>query len=278
MVDRVVLGMNRLAGNLADALVAYTNDYATHSPFLSRYVGKKLQVIPPPVELADCTAEEEKEFRDKHQLEGRKVIGISARLATEKGVEVLLKALPQVLAAYPSAQVLHAGMHEGVIGEEAYAQRLAPLFKKYQDNYKLLGNLEGAEYSAFHSSLDCLVMSSLNSTESFGLVQIEAMMNGTPVAACNLPGVRQPVTMTGMGEVTEIGDHDALAKAIIKLLDDKEAYVRSPEIIGDSFSPDSTAAAYVELFSKLQQDRMQPGIGEPAAYQRLRAMRDAFKK
>jgi hypothetical protein len=36
-----------------------------------------------------------------------------------------------------------------------------------------------------------------------GLVQIEAMRNGVPMTAS--PGVRQPVTMTGMGEVTQVG-------------------------------------------------------------------------
>jgi glycosyltransferase involved in cell wall biosynthesis len=54
VVDRVVLTMNRLAGKLADAIVTYTADYGEHSPYLSRYMGKKLHIIPPPVELASC--------------------------------------------------------------------------------------------------------------------------------------------------------------------------------------------------------------------------------
>lgn len=125
------------------------------------------------------------------------MIGISARLATEKGVEVLLKALPLVLAVHPEALVLHAS--PPALGEEEYAARLAPLFAQYKDYYRRLNTLTGAELTAFYQNLDVLVISSLNSTESFGLVQIEAMMNGVPVAASNLPGVRQPVSMTGMG-------------------------------------------------------------------------------
>jgi len=63
-----------------------------------------------------------------------------------------------------------------------------------------------------------LVIPSLNSTEAFGLVQIEAMINGVPSIASNLPGVRQPVQMHGMGRVTPIGSSSALAEALIEVL------------------------------------------------------------
>lgn len=275
LVDRVVLSMNQLAGQLADAVVTYTRDYAENSPFLAQFLGEKLHIIPPPVELAPCTDTAVAHFRAQHQLDGRPVIGISARLAAEKGVEVLLKALPKVLARFPQARVLHAGPYKEIIGEEAYAARLAPLFEKYRAQYRLLGTLHGEELAAFYQSLDLLCIPSLNSTESFGLVQIEAMRSGAPVAACNLPGVRQPVTMTGMGEVTAVGDPDALAEAIIRILADRARYVRDPELIARSFEPAQTAVAYVQLFEALQQGRPERSAPEPAAYERLRAMRDA---
>ena len=60
---------------------------------------------------------------------GGPVIGVSARLASEKGIEVLLNALPIVLEKFPDALILHAGQYENIIGEEAYAARLAPLFQ-----------------------------------------------------------------------------------------------------------------------------------------------------
>ncbi len=119
-------------------------------------------------------------------------------------------------------------------------------------------------------------MPSLNSTESFGLVQIEAMQNDVPVAACALPGVRQPVAMTGMGEVTAVSDHIALAQAISQILRHKQAYQRDSQLIGQTFSPDETAKAYVELFQKLQRGKLVGQTAEPPAYDRLRAMRDQY--
>ncbi|HRQ37067.1 MAG TPA: glycosyltransferase family 4 protein [Chloroflexota bacterium] len=277
LVDRVVHNMNRMAGNLADAVVTYTRDYGTHSPYLSQYLGKKLHIIPPPVELTYCSDEAAQQFCEVQGLHGRPVIGIAARLATEKGVEVLLNALPTVLAAFPDAIVLHAGPYKNILGEEEYAARLAPLFEKYKNHYRLLGNLEGADLTAFYKNLDVLCVTSLNSTESFGLVQIEAMQNGVPVAACALPGVRQPVTMTGMGEVTPIGDHEVLAQAIIRILSDKRPYQRDPRLIADSFSPAQTAVAYIQLFQDLLNGRHDPTTREPAAYERLRQMRDGWE-
>lgn len=275
VVDRVVMAANRAAGSLAQAIVTYTRDFGSHSPYLSRYLGHKLFIIPPPVELAPATGEETAQFKAKHNLENKKVIGISARIAAEKGIEVLLQALPAVLEKFPNAHVMHANPE--TIGEQAYAARLAPLFKKYEANYHLLGALHGSELTAFYRNLDCLVVCSLNNTETFGLVQIEAMMNGVPSVAVDLPGVRQPVTMTGMGEITPIGDAAALATAINRILADPEKYVKDPAVIAESFSPDATAAAYVDLFNNLLQKEVDRGAAEPAAYERLREENKAWK-
>jgi glycosyltransferase involved in cell wall biosynthesis len=274
LVDKVVGTMNQWAGNLADAVVTYTRDYGMNTPFLRQYAGKKLHIIPPPVSLEPATPEDKQVFYEKHGLHGRVTIGISARLATEKGVEVLLHALPHILQEHPNALVLHAGPYQNVLGEEAYAARLAPLFQQYEASYKRLGTLHGRELTAFYQNLDCLVICSLNSTESFGLVQIEAMSHGVPVAASNLPGVRQAVTMTGMGEVTPIGDHLALAQAINRILADKTAYQKDAHLIAASFSPDQTASEYVRLFEGLIHGRVDPTLPEPPAYEQLRNMKD----
>lgn len=275
VVDRVVGAMNRAAGSLADAVVTYTDDFGRHSPYLSRYLGTKLHVVPPPVETAEASAEETESFRLRYSLNGHQVIGIVARLAAEKGIEVLLRALPTILDRYPEARVIHAGPFEGVIGEEPYAARLAPMIAEFQGHYDLIGPIEGKELTSMYQNADCLVMCSLNNTETFGLVQVEAMMNGVPVVACDLPGVRQPVAMTGMGEITPVNDPLALAKAVIRVLDNQGAYLRSPESISECFSPDQTAVEYVRLFDDLLAGKTPETNTEPVAYRQLKQLRDA---
>ncbi len=251
LVNRVVLGMNHLAGLWADKVVAYTEDFATHSPYLSRFAAK-VEVIPPPVELPAVTAVQVHEFARQHGLEeAGPVIGMAARLAAEKGVEVLLEALPRVLEVHPRARVLFAGQYRDVLGEEAYARRLAPLFARYRDHWTFLGVLNPTEMAAFYPNLDVIVVPSLNSTESFGLVQVEAMLCGTPSIASDLPGVRQPVLQSGMGEVVPVGDGGALADAILRVVSKREQYIRPHDEIAARWNVERTAAGYEALFERL---------------------------
>lgn len=249
VANRVVDVANQAAAALATRIVAYTQDFADHSPYL-RLWHTKVTIIPPPVEVAEIPESEIDAFRRRWNLQGP-VIGMAARLAAEKGVEVLLAALPRILAVYPTARVLFAGPHEHVLGEEAYARRLAPLFAQFRDHWTFLGTLDPREMAAFFPNLDVLVVPSLNSTETFGLVQVEAMLCGTPTVASNLPGVRQPPLMTGMGKVVPIGDATALAEAILEIIGNRTAYVRPREEIAALFSTERTVIEYENLFRQL---------------------------
>jgi glycosyltransferase involved in cell wall biosynthesis len=178
---------------------------------------------------------------------------MAARFAAEKGVEVLLDAMPKILKKYPNAQVLFAGTHQNVMGEQAYYDRLVPRIREYetQGHWAFLGNLDPAQMSAFYPNLDVLTVPSLNSTEAFGLVQIEAMMNGVPCVPSALPGVRQPVQMHGMGVVSEIGKADSLASAILEVLDNPAKYRGDIDVIKKAYDPDSIAQEYEKLFARL---------------------------
>lgn len=250
MANSAVDLSNRIAGTVATAIVAYTHDYADHSPFLRQF-RSKIRVIPPPVEVASIPDTAVQGFRRRWNIQGP-IIGMAARLAAEKGVEVLLNALPRILEIYPTARVLYAGQFENVLGEEAYALRLAPLFEQYRDHWTFLGTLNASEMAAFFPNCDVLVVPSLNSTESFGLVQIEAMLCGTPCVASNLPGVRQPVMQTGMGLVAPIGNSYALADAILHILKDRAHFVRPRAEIAAQFNTGRTANAYEVLIDELR--------------------------
>jgi glycosyltransferase involved in cell wall biosynthesis len=252
-VNMVVDIMNNAAGILSNHIVTYTQDYADHSPYLSRYASKLTPILPP-VELPDPLPGAIQTFAREHHIDERKpVIGMAARFAAEKGVEVLLDALPGILKKYPKAQVLYAGTYQNVMGEQAYSDRLMPRIREYQlaGHWTFLGNLDPVQMAAFYPNLDVFTVPSLNSTEAFGLVQIEAMMNGVPCVASALPGVRQPVKMHGMGRIAKIGDSTDLADAILEVLNEPQKFKGDVEAIKKAYNPDSVAQEYEKLFVKL---------------------------
>jgi len=251
VVDKVVFVSNYLAGFLSQAIVSYTQDFAQHSPFLSRFM-RKVRVVPPPVIMAVPAPAEVEAFRIRHDLAGRPVVGMAARLATEKGVEVLIEAMPNLLALFPRLKVLFAGQYRDVLGEDAYSRRLMPLIERLgPEHWEFLGVLSQSEMPAFFAACDVLVVPSLNSTETFGLVQVEAMLCGTPSIASDLPGVRQPPQMTGMGEVVPVGDANALAHAIVHVLQRPDEYHRPRRIIEETFSLEQTVTGYEAIFASL---------------------------
>ncbi len=253
LVNLVVKVQNNLAALLANHLVTYTQDYADHSSYLSRY-RRKLTPFLPPVELPPPDKNLVEAFAETHQTRlKRPVIGMVTRFAAEKGVEVLLEALPEVLKKYPTAQVLFAGQYQNVIGEKEYANRLLQRIQGFEEMgaWKFLGNLTQQQLAAFYPNMDLLVVPSLNSTEAFGLVQVEAMMNGIPCLASNLPGVRRPVQMHAMGKVVPVGNPIALAEAILELTAAKGKYTCDQDALARLYAPEAVAVEYEQLFRKL---------------------------
>jgi glycosyltransferase involved in cell wall biosynthesis len=253
IVNLVVKFQNNMAALLADHLLTYTQDYADNSTYLSRY-RRKLTPFLPPVVLPPVEPGAVETFAKKYNTKQRHpVIGMVTRFAAEKGIEVLLDALPHVLEKFPRAQVLFAGQYQNVIGEQAYADRLLPRIRGYEERgcWRFLGVLSQQELAVFYPNLDVLVVPSLNSTEAFGLVQVEAMMNNIPCVASALPGVRRPVQMHGMGRLVPIGDSSALSEALLEIFASYEKFHCDTNALVHLYDPDTIATEYERLFDNL---------------------------
>ncbi len=246
---------NFISAHLADVIVHNTRDFAEHSPFLSRFLNK-LVVSPTPIVVESIAQRDITSFIGKYQIQSnQRIVGMVARLATEKGVEYLVEAMPVVLQALPNARVIFVGDYEHVFGEESYKAKLLPLIEKLGDHWTFLGVVSELEKAVFLQVCDVLVLPSINSTESFGMVQVEALVSGTPVVASDLPGVRQPVLSTGMGEIVPPRNSEALSQAINRVLD--SGMKVSSDVVNhlrNQYAPDTIAAKYESLFEKVISD------------------------
>jgi glycosyltransferase involved in cell wall biosynthesis len=243
---------NHLSAVLAEGIVHNTQDFAENSPFLRTYL-KKLHVIQPPIVVDPVSQADIEKFRRQFGVRSQEqVIGMVARLATEKGVEYLVAAMPAILKSKPNARVIFVGEYNNVFGEEAYKQKLMPMFEQLGERWLFTGVVSEREKAVFYHICDVLVLPSINSTESFGLVQVEAMACGTPVVATDLPGVRQPVQSTGMGQIVPLRDPNALAQAVAEILASSNR--PNPEELSaltDFYSPESVGRSYEVLFCEV---------------------------
>ena len=251
LIDTGVRWTNSLSGKSVDRIVAYTEDYVDNVPFFGRYRDKCL-IIPPPVAMPVPDPARVAEFRSAHAVDGGPLVGFAARFASEKGVEFMLQSLPKIRETYPHVRVLFAGEYQNVIGECKYWRRLQPVLEAESLHWKFLGVLSPDEMSAFYGACDVTVLPSINRTESFGMVQVESMLCGTPVVASDIPGVRVPVRKTGMGLLVRPADPLSLAEAVCDVIRNRATFIRPRAMIEACYSTQATVSAYRDLFHGLE--------------------------
>ncbi len=250
LVEASLKPLNALAAAAAHAIVVTSADYAAHSAFLSRHAAK-IRPIAPLIDLPAPDPRETARLAETWQLNGRARIGFAARFASEKGVEYLLRALPAVFEAFPDARVVFTGAYKDTLGEEEYWRCLRPLLERHKDRLTFLPLLRAEQMPSFFALCEVVAVTSLNSTEAFGLVQAEAMLSGTPVVATDLPGVREAVRRTGMGRIVPPRDPAALAEALVEVIRNRATYVRPRAQIAAAFDLDSSLRQYEELFARV---------------------------
>jgi glycosyltransferase involved in cell wall biosynthesis len=235
---------------LSDRVVTITEDYARHSRFLRRFMGRIEPCFPPcPLPQPDAA--------DPLNLDlpgGTPLLGFVGRFAEEKGIAYILDAAPLVLEQHPNAVFAFVGEREKTFGERVY-DRLRDKVESLGSSVRMLGVVSDAQLADFYRRCDMLLLPSINSTEAFGLVQIEAMLCGTPVIASDIPGVREPVRITGMGRIVPPRDARALADAILAVLAQPEQYRRMPEEMERTFGTRQAVDYYESLFGRLHERR-----------------------
>lgn len=244
-VEVLARASQQFALERCDRVITYTEDYARNTRPLHDRLEKVGWILPPVADPPE-TGRAAREVRERYGIRGSPVLLFLGRFAEEKGLPVLLEAFARIRERFPEAAVVLAGAQH-VAGETVW-EEVEPLLADSSSGVFATGIVPPAQIADLFKISDVLVLPSINSTESFGLVQVEAMLSGVPVVASNLPGVRQPVRMTGMGEIAPIGDAAGLARQILKVLDSPERYRRPRAEIRAMFPFDRTLDQYEEVY------------------------------
>ncbi len=244
IIERMVSAFMSQAARLADRVTAYSRDYAENSDFLSALY-PKLSYIYPPVDIPEPDRDAAARWRRELGLEGKRLVGFAGRFVEEKGFDYLLRSIPRLVAAEPAAHLVYAGEHRVVY--ERFYDRCRPLLDAHADRVSLLGLVRDRDrLASFYAMCDAFALPSR--TDCLGLVQIEAMLCGTPVVAPDIPGAREPVRLTGMGQLVAPHDPEALADGLIAVLGEPLRYRRNPQEIRARFSIERTLDEYESLF------------------------------
>jgi glycosyltransferase involved in cell wall biosynthesis len=136
------------------------------------------------------------------------------RLVPGKGVDVLLNAMPAILARAPDATLT-------VVGGGPERDKLVDLVQTLDIVQRVLfvGPASHASLADRYRRATLLVLPSRE--EGFGLVLAEALGCGCPVAASDLPAIREVLNDGQGGRLFRTGDAAALAATVIELLEDE---------------------------------------------------------
>lgn len=146
----------------------------------------------------------------KKQYPNTLIIGCVSRLTREKGQDVLLGAVPQIIKEIPNALFLIIG--EGP--DKTYYQKLVKTLhiEKYVQILGFVKNLD-----EYYDAMDIFVFPTVWELEGFGLVIPEAMLHKIAVIGSNIGPVPETIDHGKTGIIVRPHDSNALAHAIVQL-------------------------------------------------------------
>ena len=151
---------------------------------------------------------------DGHAREGHTILFLGRYDEPRKGIDVLMRALPTIVAAIPDVRVLVVGTGH----ERALRRRAGAL----SDHLEFLGQVDDATKARALASADVYVAPNLGG-ESFGIVLVEAMASGAAVVASDLDAFRRVLDDGRAGRLVRAGEPAALSSAVIELFRDDDA-------------------------------------------------------
>ncbi|MCC6444209.1 MAG: glycosyltransferase family 4 protein [Armatimonadetes bacterium] len=144
------------------------------------------------------------------------------RLERLKGVEVLARAVPLVLKEAPAARFVFIGDDRPDSNGSSWQKRLESLVREFgvEERVSFLGKVEHSVLLEWYGQADIATVPAML-YESFSYTCAQAMAAGLPVVASRIGGIPETVDDGICGVLVDPGDVEDLARALIRLVNDK---------------------------------------------------------
>jgi glycosyltransferase involved in cell wall biosynthesis len=176
------------------------------------------------------------------------------RLVEVKGLQILLDAMPKVLAKHPGIRLVVAGA--GPLESELRASAAKLNMTDCVDFLGMVPQLKlPSLYQQATLAVFPFIVTKSGVQEGFGLVVVEAMGCCCPVIAGDLPAIQDTVVHEENGLIFPSGNAQVLADSILKLLDDPEFRARlageGRKSVVQNFDWEIIAGKYSHIYQEL---------------------------
>jgi len=177
---------------------------------------------------------------------GPRILFVS-RLARDKAIDVLIRAMPGIRSHVPNASLL-------LVGRGDYRASLEELTAELRlaGAVRFLGFIPEADMPAIYRACDCFAIASTYEVQS--LPTLQALATGLPVVAADAVALPEIVKDGVNGYLVPPGDPRAVADAIVRVLSDPEraaAMAQEGLAIVQSHAEEHTFDLYEELYRSL---------------------------
>ena len=211
---------------LAGARLVIANSLSTRKELLALGTPPdKIRVLNPPIDTQRFRPDiDPSAIAQKHGLEGKRVILTVARLVQVKGIDTVIRALPEVLEAIPNTAHL-------VVGDGALRAELEHLAKTLgvRDNVIFAGAVDhlSDDLPRYYVACDVFVLVSRplpqgREVERFGMAYLEAGACEKPVIGGGGGGTSEAIEDGVTGLLVDSLDVSAIADTIVRVLEDEE--------------------------------------------------------
>ena len=244
--------------NEAWRVIVCTEFMKRECEFALRTPWDKMDVVPNGVEAAkfklpDFTPEEKAAFRARYAAPEEKIIFFVGRMVREKGVQVLIEALPKVRWGYHDAKLLICGG-----GQRDHLVNLAAYLGMERHVY-FAGFVPDEDLMKIYSIIDIACFPSLY--EPFGIVALEAMAAHVPVVVSDAGGLPEVVENNVTGITTYAGNPNSLADGLLKLLHEPDTAARmvaaAYERVQTTFNWHNIAAQTISVYDRVWTEYVQ---------------------